>query len=103
MFILAITISTIIMLVMGGWMRGRLQKGGLRFGFAQKSVIRRRLFGFLMFIVAIFLIGWLMERLQATVYALLMQSAATGITGVLFAFGFSYLMYEIFVWRKYNK
>jgi hypothetical protein len=103
LLIIAITITTILMLVMGGWMKGRLQTGGLRFGFAQKSTIRRRLFGFLLFILAIFLLGWLTERLQSAVYNYLLQNAATSITGVIAAIVFAYLMYEIFVWRKYNK
>jgi hypothetical protein len=102
MLILAITISTIIMLVLGAWIKDRLQKSGLRFGFAQKSKIRRRLFGFFLFVIAIFLLGWMSERMQSTVYNLLMQNAASSISGVVIAVFFAYLMYEIFVWRKYN-
>jgi uncharacterized membrane protein len=100
LLIIAITISTIIMVVVGGWMKDRLQKGGLRFGFAKKSVLRRRLFGFLLFIVSIFLLGWLSERLQNSVYNYLMGSAGNSIVGVIVALAFAYLMYELIIWRN---
>lgn len=103
LYILAVTISAIFMLVVGGWIRERLMSRGLRFRFAHKSRIRKHLFGFLLFIVAIFLLGWMSERLQATMYDYLMQNAATSVTGIIISIIFAFIMYEIFVWGKYRK
>jgi hypothetical protein len=103
MFIIAVAISSIIMIFIGGWVKGRMEKGGLRFGFAQKSKFRRKLSGFFLFIGAIFLVGWLGERLQQSLYAYLMQNAASSITGIVIALLVCWFMYDLFVWRKYNR
>ena len=103
LYILAVTIGSIFMLVIGGWIKERLMSRGLRFRFAHKSRIRKHLFGFLLFIVAIFLLGWMSERLQATLYSYLMQNAASSITGIILSVVFAFVMYEIFIWGKYNK
>jgi hypothetical protein len=102
LFILAITISTLLMLIFGGWIQRRMQKGGLKFGFANKSTFRRKFFGFLLFIVAIFMTGWLSERLQSSVFNYLKQNAATSITGLLVAVLIAWFMYDWLVWRKQN-
>lgn len=101
-FILAVTISTLLMIVFGGWIQARLQKGGLRFGFANKSNFRRKFFGFLLFIVAIFLTGWLSERLQNAVFTYLKQNVATSITGLLASLLVAWFLYHWLVWKKHN-
>src|SRR5687768_11145470 len=85
-YILAVTIATLLMIILGGWVTNRLQKGGLRFRFANKSNLRRKFFGFLLFIFAIFLTGWMSERLQRSLYEYLQQNIVTGITGFVVAF-----------------
>jgi biotin transporter BioY len=102
MFILAVVLTSMLMLFIGGWIKDRMQKGGLRFGFAQRSKFRRKFFGFLLFVIAIFLVGWLSERLQNTVYQYLMQNAASSATGIIIAMLLCWFMYDFFVWRKYN-
>lgn len=103
LYILAVTIGSIAMMVVGGWIRERLQRNGLRYRFARKSKFRRHFFGFLLFIIAIFLLGWMGERLQSAVYNYLIKNAASSITGIILAVVFAFIMYEIFVWGKYNK
>jgi ABC-type spermidine/putrescine transport system permease subunit II len=102
-FILAVTISTLLMIIFGGWITSRLQKGGLRFGFANKTTLHRKFFGFLLFIIAIFLAGWLSERLQNAIYMYLQQNVATSISGLAIAFLVAWVLYDWLVWRKHNK
>jgi len=90
------------MIILGGWVTARFQKGGLRFAFANKSTFRKKFFGFLLFIVGIFLLGWFGERLQQTVYSFVKGGAAQGITSILVAFLVAWLMYDWLVWRKHN-
>lgn len=98
--ILAVTITSLIMIVIGGWVKDRFQKRGLRFQFANKTRWRRKLFGFFLFIVAIFLLGWMGERLQLAVYKYLMQNAASSITGMVVAVLVAWFLYDWLVWRK---
>ena len=56
LYILAVTITSLLMIIIGGWVKDRFQKKGLRFRFAQKSRFRRKFWGFILFIVAIFLL-----------------------------------------------
>jgi amino acid permease len=98
--VIAVTMTSLIMMIFGGWMRERMQKGGLRFRFAKKTRFRRKLTGFLLFIVAIFLLGWLSERLQIAIHDYLSRSAGTTISGIAVALLVTWFMYDWFVYRK---
>jgi uncharacterized membrane protein len=100
MFILAVVMSSLLMLFIGGWIKDRMQKGGLRFGFAKKTTFRKKFFGFFLFIIAIFLVGWMGERLQSSLYDYLMHNAATSISGIIIAILICWFMYDFFVWRR---
>jgi hypothetical protein len=102
LYILAITLTSLLMIIIGGWIRDRLQKGGLRFRFAQKSNFRKKLTGFFMFIIAIFLLGWMGERLQAAVFDYLVQNIATSIVGFIVVILITWFLYDWLVWRKNN-
>lgn len=100
LYILAVTITSLLMILIGGWVKNRFQKKGLRFQFANKSRFRRKFWGFVLFIVAIFLLGWMGERLQNSVYSYLEQNAATSITGIIIALLVAWFLYDWLVWRK---
>jgi MFS family permease len=100
MAILAVTITSLLMIIIGGWIKDRFQKKGLRFRFANKSMLRKKATGFLLFIIAIFLLGWMGERLQLAVYNYLMQNAASSITGIIIALLVAWFLYDWLVWRK---
>jgi len=100
LYILAVTLTSLLMILIGGWVKNRFQKGGLRAGFANKSTFRKKLFGFVLFIIAIFLLGWMGERLQNSLFLYLEKNVASNIIGVLFAVLAAWLLYDWLVWRK---
>jgi uncharacterized protein YacL len=102
-FILSVTLTSLTMILIGGWITRRLQKGGLRFRFANKSTFSKKFFGFLLFICAIFTFGWLSERLQSSLYQYLQQNVAQGVSGIVISLLIAYFMYDWIVWRKHNK
>jgi hypothetical protein len=101
-FILSVTIASLLMMILGGWITNRMQKGGLRFAFANKSTVRKKFFGFLLFVTGIFLLGWLSERLQQTVFSYVKGGTAGSITSIIVAFVIAWFMYDWLVWRKHN-
>lgn len=101
-FVLTVTLTSLLMIVFGGWVKNRLQKGGLRFGFARKSRLHRKFFGFLLFIIAIFLTGLLSERLQSALFSYLKTNVATSITGICVVFLVAWILYDVLVWRAHN-
>jgi hypothetical protein len=100
LYILAVTINSLLMIIIGGWMKERMQKGGLRFGFANRSRFRRKIFGFLLFILAIFILGFLSERLQVALLNYLKTNVATNILGLCIAVLVAYMLYDWLVFRK---
>jgi cation transport ATPase len=100
LYILAVTMTSLLMIIIGGWVKERFQKKGLRFQFANKSKFRKKFWGFILFIVAIFLLGWMGERLQNAVYNYLLKNAATTITGIIVAILITWFLYDWLVWRK---
>jgi hypothetical protein len=101
-FVLAVTLNSLLMIIIGGWMTARFQKGGLRFGFANKSTFRKKFFGFFLFIIGIFLAGFLSERLQSTILTYLRRNATTSIAGIIIAVLAAWFLYDWLVWRKHN-
>jgi hypothetical protein len=101
-YVFAVTIASLFMIVFGGWVQTRLHKGGLRFAFANKSKYHRKLTGFILFIVSIFLLGFLSERLQQSLYNYFQYRVATSIIGIILILVVAWFLYDWLVWRKHN-
>ncbi|HIH24214.1 TPA: hypothetical protein HA251_04230 [Candidatus Woesearchaeota archaeon] len=100
--VFAVTIATLLMMIFGGWVTNRIQKGGLRFGFANKTRFHRKFWGFVLFIITIFLLGFLSERLQQTLYNYFKIHFTTSITGIIVMFLVAWFLYDWLVWKKHN-
>lgn len=99
-FVMAVTITSLFMIIFGGWVKTRFQKGGLRFQFANKSKFRRKFFGFVLFIVSIFMLGFLSERLQNAMFDYFKNRVATSIGGIVIILVVAWFLYDWLVWRK---
>jgi hypothetical protein len=97
LFVLAVTLNALFIMVIGGWIQDRLQKRGLRMG---RSTLRKRFWGFMLFIISVLLVGFLSERLQAVIFSYLQQNAATNIIGIVGAVVIAYVLYEWLILRK---
>ncbi len=101
-FVMAVTITSLFMIIFGTWVRNRFQKGGLKFQFANKSKFRRKFFGFILFIISIFLLGFLSERLQSSLQNYFKVHIATSVVGICIIFGVAWLLYDWLIWKEHN-
>jgi hypothetical protein len=101
-FVFAVTITSLLMLIFGTWVKNRFQRGGLRFGFANKTRLHRKFWGFVLFIASIFLLGFLSERLQQTLYNYFRLELATSVSGILIIFLIAWFLYDWLVWKRHE-
>lgn len=88
MFVLAVTLTTILAIGVGGMLRKRARP---------KRTFKAKVLGFIVFIIGILLFGWLMERLQGWLHTYLLQNYATSISGILFALVGVWVLYILVI------
>ncbi len=93
-FVLAVTLTTLGLLFVGGigkWFFGRHK---------QQPTFRKKFWFFPIFIIGIFVMGWVSAQVQNLMFAYLKQNVATSVSGFVIALVVAWVLYDWAIWRR---
>lgn len=93
LFLLSVIITTLGLITVGGLLRGVFRS-------RYRARFRKKLLFFPVFVIGLFAIGWLSERLQQWLFAYLKQNVATSLSGLFIAILIAWLLYDWVFWRR---
>lgn len=93
LFILSVTLTSLGLVAVGGMIKSVFKRKTF-------PTFRKKIIIFPLFIIGIFVMGWLTAKLQQLVLVYLEKNVATSITGLLIALTVTWFLYDWAVWRK---